>query len=772
MHRLGWTLLHSIWILALLGIVTAAAIILLRKKSPQARYVYSYISLILMAVAPLVMFANSPVKEINHPKVAAISSTIEKPVAQPIVSHSPPRETVSTPTNSEPQLPITTTTSTLPIPSSTPSAQEEAQTSWSWAMAAPWTGLIWLVGIVILSIWRAGGWWTARRMQSLGSTPIPDQWMTTVEQLRKIFEVSTPVRVLQSSLVQVPAVFGWLKPTILLPVHVLESLTGAQLRMVLAHELAHIRRNDYLANLVQTCIETLLFFHPAVWWVSRNIRIERENCCDDLAVHYCGQGTELAGALVAVEQGRSEALPNPALAATGGDTEKRVRRLLGIPSGRDRIGLSAFSMLFGVSLLALIGFAIAEPGTAQDQAVKAENAATKKENEVYYQLYDVLMTRYGPKGESYAQNENAPVILPDSRFPYGDKTYKKLNAALDAFAALPQKRIEAFSDLQRAIMQRHLWKLYDMSHPEYWRKSTGEEIATPRSHSSRRAATRPRVASLIHRLALTREQILALPNTLEATMKSSGAPKHHDPKDLFKPYLPTDIFAKDSAWICMGDKDTSEPVPAEVHAQKFGWRSTFTSFISAPGGREETLKCIEKFNRQEDLSSGTQFALIEQAFLISDRGEQILSPLVYSISLRAFVGKGTHHRTGKPIATQSVAEFLLQPRQLIQGNAVMKALTPDDKRYEVGEVECFSGGIEDPFESSSSVYVRPRLSQCRHCHGGDNPTYVKRLGIFTARPQFLKEGSPEAIEKATTARKLDDKTWQTLLEQSKANSAQ
>ena len=98
-----------------------------------------------------------------------------------------------------------------------------------------------------------------------------------------------------------PTVIGWLKPVVLLPASALAGLTPRQLEAILAHELAHIRRHDYLVNLLQTLVETLLFYHPAVWWLSRRIRVERENCCDDLAVSLCGDPVAYAAALADLE---------------------------------------------------------------------------------------------------------------------------------------------------------------------------------------------------------------------------------------------------------------------------------------------------------------------------------------------------------------------------------------------------------------------------------------------------------------------------------------
>jgi hypothetical protein len=167
------------------------------------------------------------------------------------------------------------------------------------------------------------------------------------------------VTLLESSLVDVPTVIGFLKPVVLLPATALGGLTLQQVEAILAHELAHIRRHDYLVNLLQTLVETVLFYHPAVWWVSRRIRIERENCCDDLAVSLCGDPVTYATALAELEAMRSSG-PVPerhiAMAATGGSLLQRVRRLLGAPtshSGRGPAWLAG-----GVALLLVGGITL------------------------------------------------------------------------------------------------------------------------------------------------------------------------------------------------------------------------------------------------------------------------------------------------------------------------------------------------------------------------------------------------------------------------------
>jgi hypothetical protein len=266
------------------------------------------------------------------------------------------------------------------------------------------------------------------------------------------------------------------------------------------------------------------------------------------------------------------------------------------------------------------------------------------------------MTRYGSDGKSHGENETSPALFVLSYFPFGDKTYEKFNAALDAFAALPQSKIEAYSDIKRALLQRHLWKVYDASHPIYYINRAGKPDVFYKSHSNRRTAVQPKIALLIHRLALTRAQILALPNTLTATVKSGGFAESHDPDELFKPFLPPDLYAKESSWICQGD--AKDPIPADVHSTKFKWRSTFLSFLRAPGGRLETLKCVEKFNRGEALPVGTQSALIEQAFLISDEGEPVLSPLIEH-KFACLRRRDAEPQSGRRATTGSESEAML-----------------------------------------------------------------------------------------------------------------
>jgi uncharacterized protein (TIGR03435 family) len=182
--------------------------------------------------------------------------------------------------------------------------------------------------------------------------------------LRRALQIGTSIRA------DGPSVIGWLRPLILLPPATLMGLTATQLDAVLAHELAHIRRHDYLVNIVQIVAETMLFYHPAVWWVSNRLRIERELCCDDEAVRVSGDATAYAQALVTMAKLQ---VPVMALGSAGGSLTDRVRRLLGArghePKRSAALGVTAMAV-------ALVLFSIANVH-AQPKPLRFEVASVR-----------------------------------------------------------------------------------------------------------------------------------------------------------------------------------------------------------------------------------------------------------------------------------------------------------------------------------------------------------------------------------------------------------
>ena len=144
--------------------------------------------------------------------------------------------------------------------------------------------ICWLVGVSLLLGRMAGGWWYVRRLHHLAMKMHASPWQAPCRRIAYRLGLPAAAHVVESALVEVPTVVGWLRPAILLPMAAMAALSPAQIEAVLAHELAHIRRHDYAVNLLQTIAETVLFYHPAVWWLSARVRTEREHCCDEVAV--------------------------------------------------------------------------------------------------------------------------------------------------------------------------------------------------------------------------------------------------------------------------------------------------------------------------------------------------------------------------------------------------------------------------------------------------------------------------------------------------------
>jgi len=195
------------------------------------------------------------------------------------------------------------------------------------ADALAWLTPFWFAGVILFHLHSAAGWMSARRLRRKGVCRPPDGWQQRVNQLGASIRVTRPVSLLESCFAEAPVVMGCLRPVILFPIGLLAGMPAGQLETILLHELAHVRRRDYLANLLQMVVEGFLFYHPAVWWISSVIRAERENCCDDLVVATNGNAYEYATALTVLEENR-RAVNHATLAATGGVLMKRIRRLL------------------------------------------------------------------------------------------------------------------------------------------------------------------------------------------------------------------------------------------------------------------------------------------------------------------------------------------------------------------------------------------------------------------------------------------------------------
>jgi beta-lactamase regulating signal transducer with metallopeptidase domain len=177
--------------------------------------------------------------------------------------------------------------------------------------------LLWFAGVMMLMVRLASGLWQVHRLQVAAGGAAVSRWQSAAERIARRLGLHAEVRVVESTFVDAPSAVGWVRPVILLPIAAFAGLTPSQVEGILAHELIHIRRHDYLVNLAQTVAETLLFFHPGVWWVSRQIRVEREHCCDDVGVQICGDAVNYAAALAELESRRCPAVSRNDLSTRG-----------------------------------------------------------------------------------------------------------------------------------------------------------------------------------------------------------------------------------------------------------------------------------------------------------------------------------------------------------------------------------------------------------------------------------------------------------------------
>lgn len=197
----------------------------------------------------------------------------------------------------------------------------------------PWLVGAWFIGASIIAARAFAHWRRLTWLVRHAAIPLPDCRDALVRLCRR-FGVSRPVRLLGSMAIDTPMLIGWLRPVILLPISMLSGFTPQQIELIIAHELGHVRRWDYLANLVQVVIETVLFYHPVVHWISRDVRDARESCCDDLVLALAdGSPVVYASALAELEQLRHDGIVGaPALAASGGVLLERIRRIVGVQS--------------------------------------------------------------------------------------------------------------------------------------------------------------------------------------------------------------------------------------------------------------------------------------------------------------------------------------------------------------------------------------------------------------------------------------------------------
>ncbi|NQV33264.1 MAG: hypothetical protein HQ515_11260, partial [Phycisphaeraceae bacterium] len=362
-QRMGWTLIHFVWQGLSVALILAVVLAVLKRACARLRYGAGCLALMAMVVLPVATFCvweasseeSLPVTEISAPvPVAVLPSGQAIPV--------PALDGIE-------EAPESSRASSVSIQQATIPA--EPRFGLMLERSLPYVSLLWLIGVTALCFWHMGGWMTLQRFKRCVTPHIDASILAVFDRLTQQMCIAGAVSLYESSSVYVPTVIGWIKPVVLLPVSAMSGLSTEQIESILAHELAHIQRQDYLVNILQTFVEILGFYHPAVWWVSRQIRIEREHCCDDLAVAVCGDSMAYARALTHLETVRPQ---NNVLAMTaaGGSLTHRIKRLVLAPAARPSAPAWVSGLVLALVLLAIVCPAVMVWGQSRSTAQSAD----------------------------------------------------------------------------------------------------------------------------------------------------------------------------------------------------------------------------------------------------------------------------------------------------------------------------------------------------------------------------------------------------------------
>ncbi len=395
-ERIGWVLVHFLWqgcaLMALMWCVMKT----LGKASSNARYTAACLGLALMVLAPVVTFTM-----LDGNNTATVTNTVP---LQPAVSR--------TQTPAETQH--------IAIEYAEPAQSEKSLMEIVTAKletTLPWCVIGWIAGVAALSLWYLGGWCQLQKLRRIGTKTVSDVVTEKAAVISRQLGIKKAVHIAESALVQVPTVIGWLKPLVLLPASALTGLDEMQLKAMIAHELAHIKRSDYLTNIVQTVVEILGFYHPAVWWMSRQIRIERENCCDDIAVALLQDRKEYAKALFSMEEIRSKQW-QLAVAADGGHLTTRIERLAGKhPTPKQKTGWIPSVVTIGLLAALLVTTSMAMSNNPDSEQIDPTNVKADAIKKLSWEdkFYDVYRLDDGE-----VLKRIAPPFIPERKNFYYD----------------------------------------------------------------------------------------------------------------------------------------------------------------------------------------------------------------------------------------------------------------------------------------------------------------------------------------------------------------
>jgi len=391
LNALGWTLIHSLWQVALVAVLLALVLLVLRKSSARLRYNVAISSLLVSFCLFAITFGYYLMTENNVKEEIIILNEGKVEVYEILVENDLINDIEST----EYQSNFTTVfydyfNTHLPI-----------------------IVTLWFMGLTLFVIRFLGGLAFVQRLKHSNHNPLNEEWEMVLDEVKSKLQINKMVDLVESSLVHVPMVVGYLKPMILMPIGAINYLTVEEVEAIFAHELAHIKRYDYFVNLLQSIIETILFYHPAIWWISSEIRRERENCCDDLALEVTGNSLTLAKALSKLEQYRMNFVNRKiqlSMTALKNKNQllQRIQRILNEPQNNNNATLKGF---FAAVILIICFFA-----TSLDAQKESPTTPTSPESPTVESVLPMPETPKAPKA-NFPTVIEGNISIPSPEFP-------------------------------------------------------------------------------------------------------------------------------------------------------------------------------------------------------------------------------------------------------------------------------------------------------------------------------------------------------------------
>lgn len=322
-YALGWTVIHSLWQASLIALLMSYLVNRYQNKSSILRYRIAAMSLFAVLVTSLATF-------IIYYDMSSVSTIMANSTAGTIADSS-------------------SSGSSYSIFSSIAGFFENNM------VIIVWT---WLLGCALFLVKLVGGIVYLKSLINTGNPIENNAILKRFNDLTRRIKFSRKILLLESAKIQTPMMLGHLKPVILFPIGLINKLEIEEVEAILAHEISHIFRNDYLVNIIQSLVEVLFYYHPAVWWISANIKSERENCCDDLALRICGNKLKYASALIKLKEIEINNIPSLAIPFSSNNENlfNRIKRIFDQPQNKSHLKEKLVMIAFLLSSVILFSF--------------------------------------------------------------------------------------------------------------------------------------------------------------------------------------------------------------------------------------------------------------------------------------------------------------------------------------------------------------------------------------------------------------------------------